>query len=77
MNYGIDETITSFDTIKDVNQIIMSPYINYKRIYNQDNILIIDDDLKKVSMNKNFYIVKNDIDINDFLLSIENIFNQS
>jgi len=59
-NYGIDPDINDFDTIKNLSQVINSPTLNYDRYYNKDNIIIVDDSLKKVCMNKHYVIADND-----------------
>ena len=70
------------ETIKKVKRIIKSPTINYNRIYNENNILIVDNDLTKVGMNKNYLIIedkyKEDLMLGNIEMedSMEDIFQQ-
>ena len=57
-NYGIDPNVKNFDTIKNLSQIIHSPTINYDRYYHKDNILIVDDSIRKISMNKHYVVAE-------------------
>lgn len=47
-----------FDVVKNSRTLILSPILNSERLYNEDNIIFIDDDINKVNINKNFYICK-------------------
>lgn len=56
--YDTRDDIKKFDTIKRIEIIIESPYINAKREYNKDNILFIDDSALKMRYNpKNSYYI--------------------
>lgn len=47
-----------YKTIKPVESILYNPVINYEKKYNKDNIIFVDDELDKISMNKNNCIIK-------------------
>lgn len=50
-DYGVVKGVKSFDTIKDLALVILSPTINSNRIYSENNILIIDDSKSKLRFN--------------------------
>ena len=53
-NYIVEE----HDTIKNLSSILSSPIINQKRIYNKNNVLLIDDGERKMRFNpKNSYYI--------------------
>ena len=45
------------ETVKRVKRILRSPDINWSGCYNEDNVIVVDNDIKKVGMNKNYVIV--------------------
>lgn len=56
----------SHETVKRVKRIIKCPDTNYHGNYNEDNIIIIDNDIEKVKMNKHYIIVEEyDINVDD------------
>ena len=57
--YDTRDDIKKYDTIKRIETIIESPYVNAKREYNKDNILFIDDSALKMRYNPktSYYIV--------------------
>ena len=50
--------IEEHDTIKNLSSILSSPVINQKRIYNKNNVLLVDDGERKMRFNpKNSYYI--------------------
>lgn len=50
-DYGKDETVKDFDTVKRLEQVWLDPYINTSRQYSVENTVIIDDEMHKIRHN--------------------------
>lgn len=80
-DYGINEEIKFYDTVKLFTTVVNNPF-NENRIYTVDNVLFLDDSLKKMryNPNKTYFILDsyhpdNEVcDINDVSIIIDLLF---
>lgn len=49
--YGLNENIKSYDTVKNLEKVFKSPLINSEGIYNKTNTILIDDSVFKTRFN--------------------------
>lgn len=56
-DFGIDTEVKDFDTIKDINSILLSPLLNRK--YQESDILFVDDSYRKMRFNpdESYYLI--------------------
>lgn len=69
-DYGIDNKIGKYHTIKNLDRVFYYP--NFRRCYNKDKTIIIDDDFRKIRMNKNYIIVDESLNYDGLYDKIKN-----
>lgn len=74
MDYGIDPSVKIHDTIKDITQIVLSPTLNPERALKKEDILIVDDDWKKIRMNPTTYLVDSTFQVSSFMKYVHSVF---
>lgn len=67
--YKKNSTTPKWLTIKDINSILLSPYINFDRFYTIDNIIIVDNNERKVESFK-YKIIPETPDLNKIMNEI-------
>lgn len=72
-DYGINPTIKSYATVKNIDRIISNPVYNRERFFNIGNIIIVDNSLTKLRFNPK----ENNIVIEDFESDILQVLNHS